>query len=142
MPFILKVDKESKCLLILWSGPFSSRDNRSYNQDLSNLKATERALPRLHDVRDVDFDIPIKEIHRTRGSESGGKKNKELVQKLRSAVLVRSDRDFVMMRLFVAIYNHPELDLRVFRELDKAKEWVGMDLPGDPFDLLATDNND
>ncbi len=140
MPFILRVDTESNCLLVLWSGQFSKEGNISFYQALSKLTATECALPRLHDARKVNFDVPTEEIYKTRRSGSGGKDNIEVVSKLRSAVLVHSDLDFGMMRILSAIYNRPELDVQVFSELEKAKEWVGMNLPGDPFEGMANNN--
>ena len=137
MPFVIKVDEDSTCLLTLWTGPFSSADNMSYNQALSRFSATQIALPRLHDAREVDFHVSVEEIHKTRPLNSGNKDDNEHTPRLHSAVLVRSDLDYGMMRIFSAIYNRPELDLRVFRELDKAKEWVGISAPGDPFETMV-----
>ena len=131
MPFVLEVDKVSDCLLAQWSGPFSRKDNISYTKALSKLTAAELALPRLHDVREVIFDVETQEIYRTR--KSNGKDNSEQSPKLRSAVLVNSDLEFGMMRIFAAVYNDPKLDVQIFRELEKAKEWLGVNQPGDPF---------
>ena len=132
MPFSIKVDKGSNLLLTHWSGPFSSKDSANYRQKLSKLNPEEQLLPRLHDGREVTFDVSVDDIYKSRNI--GYISDQAPI--LRSAILVRSDLAYGMMRIFKAVYNHPELDIQLFHDLEEAKDWLGVKLQGDPFEQM------
>lgn len=81
------------------------------------------------------MDIEMDEIRKTKSSVSGKTENSENL--IKSAVLVHGDLEYGMMRVFAALYQHPKLDIQVFRDLGKAASWLGLKFTGDPFEQMT-----
>lgn len=136
MPFRMQVASNPDILLVKWWGRFSSAENTKYQKKLASLSGEDWQLPRFHDAREVSMDVEIQELHAA--AQKDEPQDVEAENRIKSAILVSSDLDFGMMKILAAIYNHPELDIRIFRDMDEACQWLGLPSSGDPFKVMPT----
>ncbi len=137
MPYLLKIDEKSGCAFIKWHGVFSLDENRKFRSDTADNAAFQACTKRLHDTRGVDISVPTSVIRTVAYADPV---TTEPFVEVRSAILVSSEMAFGMMRMFSTMYQDPRMNMRVFRNLDDAKAWLGLpaDL-GDPFDTMTDD---
>ena len=138
MPHLMIVADEHECLFVKWSGALSLEGRRDYAEALEALTPAEAAYRRFHDVRDAVLDVPTEDV--AAAARYPGKASEAPVVRVPSAILVASELGYGMMRMFETLYAVPGLDIKVFRDLDEAKQWLGLEIPGDPFaDLTVPD---
>ncbi len=137
MPYVLKSDDALACIFIRWSGTFSSEEGAAYYREIAGYESFQQGSHLFHDARLVDVDVPASEIHSVARAASP-KVDPNIVRKV--AILTSSDVGFGMMRMLALVRERPGLVLEVFRDLEKAKAWLGLpaDL-GDPFEDMAWD---
>lgn len=131
MPHILKSDDNLGCIFVKWTGSFSAAEGAAYYRAIAQLDGYRQGASVFHDVRLVDADVPSGEI---RAVATAGPKDADPSNVRKVAVLAPSDLTFGMMRMLAAMRERPGLVLNVFRDLDKAAEWLGLPTDfGDPF---------
>ena len=137
MPYIIKSDDALGCIFIKWRGTFSAEEGFAQYRETAQLESFQQGSHLFHDARLGDFNIPNSEIRKVAEAPSP-KVDSNNVRKV--ATLVSSDLAFGMMRALGAFRERPGLELKVFRDLEEAKAWLGLpaDL-GDPFEDMEWD---
>ncbi len=137
MPFILKSDDTIGCIFIKWRGTFSAEEGFAQYREVGQLAGYQQGAHLFHDARLVDFNVPDSEIRKV-AQPPPPQANSNVVRKV--ATLVSSDLGFGMMRVLSAIRERHGLELRVFRDLEEAKAWLGLPADiGDPFEDMEWD---
>ncbi len=137
MPYILKSEDALGCIFIRWCGTFSNVEGAAHYREIAGYESFQQGSNLFHDVRLVDVDVPVSQIQ-SMAKAASPKMTATLVRKV--AILTSSDLGFGMMRMLVLMRERPGLVLKVFRDLEEAKAWLGLpaDL-GDPFEDMAWD---
>ena len=135
MPYVLMGDEALGCIFIKWHGTFSYEEVSAYFREVAELVGFQKGSHLFHDARLMDVNVPASEIHNV-AKTATPKLDPNIVYKI--AILTSSDVNFGMLRMFATIRERPGLVLNVFRDLEKAKVWLGLpaDL-GDPFEDMA-----
>ena len=137
MPFSLKIDENLDCAFVKWSGGFSHDDSRIFHRETADNARYRQCSKRLHDVRHVNFDVPTSEVDSA--ARTWAPEGAQQIE-CKSAILASSSLSFGVMRMFSAMYERPGMTLNVIRDLEEAKEWLGIPADiGDPFEEMTSD---
>jgi hypothetical protein len=131
MPYALQIDEDHRCVFIKWRGVFSVAEIQAFRNETAGNTSFRRCSRRFHDLRDVDLNVPTSEVQRI--ANVATPPDARQIAYI-GAILVASDVDFGIMRMFVTLYKSPIRVLNVFRVHDEAKAWLG--LPQDHPDIF------
>jgi len=121
MPTHYRIDSERKLISSTAIGVVVDDDLRGHQRTLLNDPAFDPSFDQLWDFREVaDVEIStnaVREFARARSFAPGAKR----------ALVATKDAAYGMARMFQALHEDAPEDLRVFRSLDEAKIWLGLD---------------
>lgn len=131
MPYALQIDEDHRCAFIKWSGVFSGAEIQAFRSETARNAIFRRCSRRFDDLRNVELNVPESEVRRIANIETPPDARQIAYI---GAILVASDVNFDIMRMFVTLYKSPLRVLNVFRVYDEAKVWLG--LPQDYSDIF------
>lgn len=108
-------------------GPITSTQVIEAREAFLNDNEYVQGMPSLYDLRSASMAlINSEELHRilTHGVAVADRRGYH-----RTAILAPADISFGVSRMYEAIGERPDLDLRVFREEEAALDWLRSDSP-------------
>ena len=122
MDFSLEIVDPPGCAVITWCGPLVV-DNLVAVTDAIKDAAYSIEIARLWDCRSVAIDLTTERVRQL--TQQLAAIDREQGPRLVS-VLVAGDVDFGVTRQFMAFADQFQADYYVSRDLDAAKDWVGL----------------
>jgi len=121
VPATYRIDRERRIILSTASGVLTDHDIREHQQQLRSDPDFDASFDQLWDHRDVtDFQITtatLRDLATARSFKPGS----------RRAVVTPSDLGFGLARMFQTLHEEAPEDLRVFRTIEEARSWLGLD---------------
>ena len=121
MPASYKIDLEHCIILSTASGTLTDEELRSHQRDVLADPDFESTLNQLWDLREVvrseTSSAALGDLARARSYSVGTKR----------ALVAPRDVQFGMARMFQTLHDGAPEDLRVFRSLEEARDWLGLE---------------
>ena len=130
------IDLEHGCIFIKWIGDVVAGDFLAFRKKIRQDPAYRLGLNRLVDVRRANYKLSWDEIRTLITRDVEGLDTIEGHRKF--AMLVGGDREFGDIRIFNAMADQTDTDIRPFRQLGEAVVWLGLpETLGDPFEQIS-----
>ncbi len=127
------IDHEHDCIFEKWSGVVMAHEIIAFNRELAQDPDYRLGLNRLVDMRGVTIEAPSDEISEM-ATEAIKKRDASEGQR-KGAILVDRDLEYGLVRMFDAMSDLTQSEVRPFRRLDEAMAWLGLpETVGDPFE--------
>jgi hypothetical protein len=117
-----RITFEGDLMLINLAGPMTNEDFEELARLIREVEVTLPCTP--HRLTDIS---QLQEIHLTFQSMSDRihlRKNLVFPNEFKSAIVAPEPLHYGVARMFQAVNNHHQIDIRVFRELAAARAWL------------------
>ena len=121
MPASYRIDLERRIILSTASGTLTDEDLRSHQRDVLADPHFESTLNQLWDLREV---VQIETSNATLGELA---RARSYAAETKRALVAPRDVQFGMARMFQILHDQAPEDLRVFRNLEEARDWLGLE---------------
>lgn len=125
MPIEHRVDAEANLLVVVASGPVADEDLLKYARRIAEDVSISAGHDELIDLRGVEAggEVTSPTLRRVASMFSAIDRTPE---RSRVALVANSDVAYGLSRMYQAFRSESPLDLRVFREMPEAREWLGL----------------
>ena len=126
------IDLEHGCIFLKWSGVVTAYDMIAFQQKLAQDPDYRFGLNRLIDLRGAEIEAPSGEIDEM--ARENIEKHDASEGHRKGAMLVGSELQYGLVRMYGMLSDHTNTEVRPFRRLDEAVAWLGLpETLGDPF---------
>jgi hypothetical protein len=121
VPVSYRIDRERRIVFTEASGVLTDSDVLGFEQKLQDDPEFEPDFRQLADCRAID------EVGVTREGVEEASSRSPFSRGSRRALVVGSDVAFGMARMFENLRHETRDEIRVFREAEEARRWLGLD---------------
>ena len=137
MPFRIKVN--APLIHVEWYGELVAADLPQMFAEMKRVAGPLRCPPRVRVTCDGVTAVNLETANAT--AHSDGRSQLPMPGRVKSATVADRPLTLGVARMFMAINENPNLDMRVFPTLEEAMAWLNADEDAAPFDENAAKGN-
>ena len=118
MKFSIVQATELRCIFVRSAGKLHPPHMRLMIESISKLDFYQDRVPILHDMRQVEFDVPMNVVRQVAGTQPTQPKHTQL------ALVADSELGYGMLRALAMFRENEQRVARAFHSIDEAMEWL------------------